>query len=129
LFRNIFLPGVILIASAMAGFGFLLWSLFDVQFNSNWRPYQAYSGDIAAQRHLATCYMTGCASVPRDTAFACAWRKVISSEDQQPVTSDLVAVHNSCDHLSGSDKKWITSLEADIRSRMREDREREIPQS
>ena len=45
------------------------------------------------------------------------------------MTSDLVAVHNSCNHLSGSDKKWITSLEADIRSRMREDREREIPQS
>ena len=67
MFRYIFLPGVIVIACAMGGFGFLLWSLFNVQFNSNWRPDQAYSGDIAAQRHLATCYTSGCAEFPRIT--------------------------------------------------------------
>lgn len=126
LFRYILLPGVIVIACAMGGFGFLLWSLFNIQFNSNWRPDQAYSGNIAAQRHLATCYTTGCARVPQDIAFACAWRKIISNEDKQ--ASDTVAARDMCSHLSASDQKWITSLEADIRSRMREDRERGIPQ-
>jgi hypothetical protein len=123
LFRYIFLPGVILIAFAMAGLGFLLWSLFDVQFNSNWRPDQAYGGNIAAQRDLATCYSTGCARIPQDIAFACAWRKIISSEDKEPIPSDIVAARHTCSHLSASDQKWITSLESDIRSRMREDRE------
>ena len=129
MFRYIFLPGVILIASAMAGFGFLLWSLFHLQFNSNWRPDQAYSGNIAAQRYLATCYTTGCARVPQDIAFACAWREIISSEDKQPVASDIAAARHTCSHLSASDQKWITSLESDIHSRMREDRRRKLPQS
>ncbi len=100
MFRYIFLPGVILIACAMGGFGFLLWSLFDLQFNSNWRPDKAYRGNIMAQRHLATCYMTGCVRVPKDAAFACAWRKIISSEDKQLVPSDIVAVRHSCNRLS-----------------------------
>ena len=91
LFRYIFLPGVIVIACAMGGFGFLLWSLFNVQFNSNWRPDQAYSGNIAAQRHLATCYTTRLRKSPQDIAFACAWWKIISNEDKEPVPSDIVA--------------------------------------
>ena len=129
MFRYIFLPGVIVIACAMGGFGFLLWSLFNVQFNSNWRPDQANSGDIAAQRHLATCYTSGCARVPQDNAFACAWWKIISSEDKEPVPRDIVAARQTCSHLSASDQKRITSLKSDIRSRMREDREPGIPQS
>jgi hypothetical protein len=122
--RYVLLPGAVLIACAMGGFATSLWVLFHSQFQSNWHPDRAYAGDVPAQRHLARCYTTGCRSVPRDPAFACAWRQIISSEDTVRLPNDLSAARQACSRLSVSDRKWITPLENDIRARMREEKER-----
>jgi hypothetical protein len=121
--RHVLLPGAVLIACALAGVATSLWVLFHDQFQSNWRPDQAYAAEIPAQRRLAKCYMTGCRRVPRDPVFACAWRNIISNEDTKPSASDFSAVRQVCSHLSVSDRRWIVPLENDIRARMREDKE------
>ncbi len=121
---RVVLPGAILIACVIGGCAISLWVLFHSQFQSNWRPEQAFAGDVPAQRRLAKCYMTGCSGVPRDPAFGCAWRTIISDDEKQPSPSDLSAARQACSKLSASDRRWITTLESDIRSRMHEDKHR-----
>ena len=94
-------------------FAFLLWSIFHLQFEKAWSHDQAYIGDTQAQRHLASCYSTGCAGVPQDRAFACAWRQIIVSEAAGPSMRDISAERNVCNHLSALDQKWVPKLEAD----------------
>ena len=126
MFRNILLPGAVLILVAMGVVSFSLWDLFHRQFAPDWSPNQAYDGDVAAQRHLAVCYMTGCTSVPRDPASACAWRHIIANERKYPSPADATAIDNACSHLSVFDRKWIQRLESDIRARMHRQKENSL---
>ena len=121
MFRYILTPGAIVMACVSGVFGLFLWATFHSKFEQSWSPDKAYTGDISAQRHLASCYATGCAEAPDDPALACAWRQIISNESRQSSPADLSAEHKACDHLTALDRKWVTSLDADIRLRMRED--------
>jgi nitrogen fixation-related uncharacterized protein len=121
MFRYILIPGAIVMACMSGVFGFFLWAIFHSQFEQSASPDQAYIGDIMAQP-LASCYATGCAGVPDDPALACAWRQIISNESSQSLPADRFALHKVCDHLTASDRKWMTSLDADIRLRMRDER-------
>ena len=122
MFRQILIPGAIIIVCAIGASGFSLWDVFHRQFQAPWNPEQAYTRNIATQRRLASCYMTGCPKVPRDPAFGCAWRKIIMDE-RTPVI-DVAAERKACSDLSSSDENWLTKLKADIRFQMREIRER-----
>lgn len=114
-FRNILIPGVALLMGAIGTFGFLLWDVVHRQFVKPWNPDQAYIGDTLTQRHLASCYMTGCAGVPRDPPFGCAWRTIIADERSPTPPSDLSAEQSACGHLSPADREWTEKIEADIR--------------
>lgn len=114
-FRNILIPGVALLMGAIGIFGFLLWDVVHRQFVKPLNPDQAYIGDTFTQRHLASCYMTGCAGVPRDPAFGCAWRTIIADERSPTPPSDLSAEQRACGHLSPADREWTEKIEADIR--------------
>jgi hypothetical protein len=118
MFRNILAPGAILIACAVAAASFFIWRIYHQQFVSNWNPDQAYAGDVPAQRHLASCYMTGCPRVAHDPAFACAWRKIIAAEVKRLSPDDIKATRSACGRLSIADQKWVPRLDADIRVQM-----------
>lgn len=115
MFRNILIPGVVLLMGAIGVFGFLLWDVVHRQFQKPWDPNRAYVGDTLTQRHLASCYMTGCAGVPRDPAFGCAWRVIIADEHEPTPLSDLSAEQKACGHLSPADREWTQKIEANIR--------------
>jgi hypothetical protein len=114
-FRNILIPGVVLLMGAIGVFGFLLWDVVHRQFQKPWDPNRAYVGDTLTQRHLASCYMTGCTGVPRDPAFGCAWRVMIADEHEPTPPSDLSAEQKACGHLSPADREWTQKIEANIR--------------
>ena len=115
MFRNILIPGVVLLMGAIGVFGFLLWDVVHRQFQKPWDPNRAYVGDTLTQRHLASCYMTGCAGVPRDPAFGCAWRVIIADEHEPTPLSDLSAEQKACGHLSPADREWTQKIEANSR--------------
>jgi hypothetical protein len=119
MYRNIFLPAAFLMVIAIGTSGFFLFDCFHRQFEMNWSRDKAYTGDIPSQRHLASCYMTGCPRVPLDHAFSCAWRKIIAGEIPRISVGDASAEHKACGHLSAFDEKWVPDLEADIRYQMR----------
>jgi hypothetical protein len=120
MFRYILIPGVAVLVGAMGVSSFLLWDVAHRQFQKPWNLDRAYTGDTLTQRHLASCYMTGCAGVPRDPAFGCAWRTIIADEHQPTPPNDLSAEQGACRHLSPADREWIQKLETDIRFRMSE---------
>ncbi len=115
MFRQILIPGAIIIVCAIGASGFSLWDVFHRQFQAPWNPEQAYTGNIATQRRLASCYMTGCPKIPRDPAFGCAWRKIIMDERTPASVIDVAAERKACSDLSTSDKNWLPKLESDIR--------------
>jgi hypothetical protein len=121
LFRQILLPGAILMGLSIGACGFGLWDLFHAQFSSSWNPSEAYGGDIAAQQRLASCYSSGCVTVPHDPDFACAWRTIIADEEKSNNSSNHIPDANGCSHLSPSARKTVSALVADIRRQMRED--------
>lgn len=125
MFRNILIPGVVILMCAIGAFGFLLWDVVHRQFVKTWDLDRAYVGDTLTQRHFAACYMTGCASVPRDPAFSCAWRTIIADERKPTPPSDLSAERRACDRLSPADREWTEKIEANIRFHMTEDRYRQ----
>jgi hypothetical protein len=118
MYRGIFLPAALLMVIAIGTAGFLLFDCFHRQFEMTWSKDKAYTGDIPSQRHLASCYMTGCPRVPLDHAFSCAWRKIIAGEIPQVPIADNSAQRKACSHLSAFDEKWVPDLEADIRNQM-----------
>jgi nitrogen fixation-related uncharacterized protein len=115
MFRNILIPGIALLMGAIGVFGFFLWDVVHRQFQKPWDPDRAYAGDTLTQRHLASCYMTGCAAVPRDPAFGCAWRTIIADEHEPSIPSDLSAEQKACGRVSPADRKWTQKIEANIR--------------
>ena len=120
MFRYILIPGVALLIGAMGVSSFLLWDVVHQQFQKPWDPDRAYFGDTLTQRHLASCYMMGCAGVPLDPAFGCAWRTIIAEEHAPTPPNDLSAEKRACGYLSPADREWTQKLEADIRLRMSE---------
>jgi hypothetical protein len=119
MFRQILLPGAILMALCIGGCSFALWDLFHAKFRSSWNPSEAYAGELTAQRRLASCYMTGCVTVPHDPALACAWRTIIADEEKRRFSKD-VGANTVCDYLSRSAWRTVPALVADIRLQMRE---------
>jgi hypothetical protein len=119
MYRDIFLPAALLMVIAIGTSGFILFDCFHRQFEATWSRDKAYAGDVPSQRHLASCYMTGCPRVPVDHAFSCAWREIIAGEIPQESVGDSSAEHKACSHLSAFDQKWVPDLESDIRSQMR----------
>jgi hypothetical protein len=119
MYRDILLPAALLMVVAIGISGFLLFDCFHRQFGMTWSSDKAYTGDVPSQRHLASCYMTGCPRVPLDRAFSCAWRRIITAEIPRPLASDDSAEHTACSHLSAFDQKWVIDLETDIREQMR----------
>jgi hypothetical protein len=105
---------------SIGGCGFVLWDLFHAQFSSNWTPFEAYAGKITAQRRLASCYMSGCVTVPHDPALACAWRTIIVSEERRKFSSDVAGKNTACNHLSRSAQQAVPTLIADVRLQIRE---------
>ena len=129
MFRYVVLPGAVLMLVGIGAFSYSLWDIFHQQFMVVWNPVQAYDGDLETQRHLAMCYRTGCTSVPRDPASACAWRQIIATERKHASTADVTALHNACGHLSAVDRRLIKSLENDIQMKMREQKEKSLSRS
>lgn len=115
--RLILVPGLAVVLIGMSAVGYGLWQF---RVHAAWTPRQAYSGNVAAERHLASCYRTGCSDVPPDADAACAWRHVIMDERKHPQPADIAASHAACRHLSASDQKWVEKDERDIRKRMGE---------
>ena len=118
MYRNILLPAALLMVIAIGTSGFFLFDCFHRQFETAWSPDKAYLGDIPSQRHLASCYMTGCPRVPLDHAFGCAWRKIIAGEIPRIPVGDNSAERKACSHLTSFEQKWVPDLEADIRNQM-----------
>jgi hypothetical protein len=116
--RYILFPGAIIMLCGIGGMGYFLWDVFHFQFQSNWNVTQAYDGDLAAERHLALCYKTGCTNVPRDPAFACAWRQIIATDAQHLSLADMSAEHLACGRFSGTSLKLVRTLKNDIRMKM-----------
>lgn len=113
--RFILLPGFLMVLVGMSALGYGLW---DLHLRSNWNPQQAYDGDLAAERALASCYKAGCPSIPLDRDAACAWRHIIANESKHPAPADTAAVHVACSTLPSSDEKWVRMDEREIEKRM-----------
>jgi hypothetical protein len=123
--RNVIVPGAVLIACCAGVIGFFLWKVY----SPHWHTFttiqqQDYPSDAAAQRRLATCYTTGCPSIPSDPAFACAWRQVIAAEHKPTPPADVTAMQSVCSRLSTFDRTFVRSVAADIRSHLSEDKPR-----
>ena len=118
--RFVILPGAFMMLCFATLLGVTLWSIFHPSFMSDASPELAYSGNIPAQRKLASCYRAGCHFAPRDPAFACAWRQIIVSETAYQTARDIAAARATCGQLLTSAKRTVPTLEADIRYQMRE---------
>lgn len=118
MFRLLMLPFAI-VGLVLAVVAPLVWTgFFHDHIRPNWDPNLAYTGDLAIQRHLASCYLSGCPHVPRSPLLACAWREIILEEITAPSTDDFQAAEKTCGALSATDRSVLTSVEADIRSRL-----------
>jgi len=117
--RAILLPGAVLMLFGIGGVGYFLWDVFHSQFQSNWDVTEAYDGDLAAERHLALCYKTGCTNVPRDPDSACAWWQIVASDARHVSGADILAERAACNRLSAEDLNLVGTLEDDIRMKMR----------
>jgi hypothetical protein len=91
---------------------------FHVQLRPNWNPDFAYTGDVETQRHLASCFTTGCPHIARSRVLACAWREIILEESTPRSPDDEVAAEQACKVLSTLDRALLASVESDIRSRL-----------
>ena len=120
MYRQIFLPAALLMTCLIVLCGYFLWDTYHRQFNSTWSAAQAYGGDVPAQRQLASCYATGCITVPHDAPFACAWREVILDELTHASPTDISGAHEVCSHLSDLQRQAVRTLKADIRLQIRE---------
>jgi hypothetical protein len=107
----------------MGACAFALWDIFHAQFDSTWSPDEAYAGNIEAQKRLASCYVSGCQTVPYDPAFSCAWRTIIANEEKRGSPSDITSANAACRNLSPSAREVVSTLVADIRQQIREDAE------
>ena len=123
MFRQIFLPGALLMSCLIGFGGYSLWDTYHRQFNSTWSAAQAFSGDVSAQRRLASCYATGCITVPHDQPFACAWREIILEESSKAPPADVSAAQAACSHLSALQRQAVKTLTTDIRQQIRDDAE------
>lgn len=118
--RFVVLPGAFVMLCFATLLGVTLWSTFHSSFVSDASPELAYSGNIPAQRKLASCYQAGCHVAPRDPAFACAWRQIIVSETAYQTARDIAAARATCSQLLPNAKSTVLTLEGDIRYQMRE---------
>lgn len=118
--RFVIVPGAFMMACLAGLIGFTLWGIFVPAPRSQASAGLAYSGDIQAQRRLASCYEAGCRIAPPDPAFACAWRQIIVTETARKAVSDVTAARKVCRQLSTAAQKAVRILKADIRFEMRE---------
>ena len=116
--RQIVVPSALLLGCLLGVFGFFLWD-FHTQRHPRWTVEEAYAGNLTAQRHVASCYTTGC---PPDFALepilACAWREIITEEIKPASQLDLSALRKARSRLSTTDRIVLNSAEEDIRFRM-----------
>jgi hypothetical protein len=118
--RFIIVPGAFAMVCLVGVVGFGLWDTFHPVFRSEASSELAYSGNIQAQRSLASCYEAGCRIAPPDPTFACAWRQIIVAETARKAVSDVAAAKKICRQLSTEAQKVVPILKADIRFEMRE---------
>jgi hypothetical protein len=118
--RFVIVPGAFVMMCLAGLVGFTLWHIFHPAFRSEMSSELAYSGNLQAQRKLASCYERGCRIAPHDPAFACAWRQIIVTETARKALSDVAAARKACRQLPAEARKTVPMLEADIRFEMRE---------
>ena len=99
----------------IAAVGMLVWTGLYNLTHPNWHPGLAYAGDLNSQRHLASCYTTGCVNVPKSPLLACAWREIIVEELDAPTNLDIEEATATCRGLSESDRRAVAIAETDIR--------------
>lgn len=92
--RQIVLPITFLLACLVGGFGFFLWDEFHAHWHHDLTIENAYAGNLTSQRHLASCYATGCTpDFAVEPILACAWRQIITEETSPASRQDLSALH------------------------------------
>ncbi len=117
--RHIVVPAAVVLGSLLGVFGFFLWDEFHMQWHPSWTVEEAYAGDITAQRHLASCYATGCSpNFASEPILACAWWETITEETKPASQQDLSALNKACSQLPTTDRSVLSSAEYDIHLRM-----------
>ena len=81
--RQIVFPAALVLGSLTTILAFVIWYAYhsDYAANTDWLD-KAYAGNIAAQRHLAKCYSSGCPDYVAEPILACSWRHVIVGREE-----------------------------------------------
>ena len=117
-FKIVWAPIIALSATLAFLVPFAWTQYFREQIRPSWSPEMTYSGDIEDQRHMASCYESGCHGMVATPILACAWREVILEETNRSLASDVAASDKACGQISADQNSILERAETDIRARL-----------
>ena len=116
--RNFALPAIAVGVMAYGVFGYGGYRLLKPTTEAQVEMVHAFEGDIAAQKHAASCYSQGhCPGMAQAPVIGCAWRRIIADETGHAPDAERDAAE-ACASLGPALEPVVREAKRDIESRM-----------